>query len=126
MRGRFEKARNFLESAEALFTVGSVDGVLGPTSPYATSFVDLCVDAGIAAADAICVKKTGRYSSGSNHNHGVAVLQDATDRATAKHLEALVRVKSKAAYTAKPVDAADIHNAGAAARALVSTAEDTI
>ncbi|OIH97787.1 hypothetical protein BIU90_14365 [Curtobacterium sp. MCBA15_001] len=120
------KAKGFLESAEALFTVGSVDGVLSPTSPYATSFVDLCVDAGIAAADAICVKKTGRYSSGGNHNDGVAVLQAATDRSTAKHLDALVRVKSRAAYSARPVDAADVHNAGVAARALVAVAEDTI
>lgn len=125
MRGRLDKAKNFLESAETLLTVGSTDGVLNPSSPYAISFVDLCVDAGIAAADAICVKTIGRYNSGA-HNDGVAVLQSATDRSTAKHLDALVRVKTRAAYSARPVDAADIHNAGEAARALVAAAQDLI
>lgn len=126
MRGRLEKAKGFLESAETLFEFGAEDGILSPTSPHANSFVDLCVDAGIAAADAICIGKTGRYSSGASHNDGVSILQDATDRPIAKHLETLVRVKNKAAYSARSVDASDIHNAGAAARALVAVAEDLV
>ena len=127
MRGRFNKAKGFLESAETLFTLGSNDsGVLMPSSPQADSFVDLCVDAGIAAADAICVKKTGRYSSSTDHSAAIALLQDATGRSTAKHLGTLVQVKNKAAYSAKSVDASDIHSAGEAARALVAHAEDII
>jgi hypothetical protein len=126
MRGRFSKAKDFLESAEALFVVGSDAGVLAPTSVHASSFVDLCVNAGIAAGDAICIKRTGRYSSGGDHNAAVAILKDATDRAVAKNLDMLIRVKSKAAYSARAVDASDIHNAGEAARALVDYARDVI
>ncbi|WP_412168558.1 hypothetical protein ACLUS2_016730 [Curtobacterium flaccumfaciens pv. flaccumfaciens] len=54
------------------------------------------------------------------------ILQDATDRPIAKRLETLVRVKNKAAYRARSGDASDIHNAGAAARALVAVAEDLV
>lgn len=126
MRGRLSKARGFLASAEALFALGQQGGILAPTSEHADSYVDLCVDAGIAASDAICIKKTGKYSSGGSHEDAVAVLQAATDRPTAKHLGTLVNMKSGTAYGHRPVTAADIHNAGVAAVALVEYAENLI
>lgn len=126
MRGRLTKARDFLTSANALFELGKEGGVLAPTSEHAAAYVDLSVDAGIAASDAICISKTGRLSSGASHDDAVAVLQAATDRATAKHLGTLVAMKSGTAYGHRPVTAADIHNAGIAAAALVDYAERLI
>jgi hypothetical protein len=126
MRGRLEKAKGFLESAEALHDLGSEGGVLAPTSRHANSYVAECILAGIAAADALCIRRTGRYHRSTNHDAAVAVLRDATDRSTAKHLQTLVNLKNKAEYWAKAVDAADIRGAGAAALALVAAAEDAI
>jgi hypothetical protein len=126
MRGRLTKARDFLASAKALFTLGEEGGVLAPTSEHAASYIDLCVDAGIAASDAICISKTGRFSSGAAHQDAVAVLQAATDRATARHLGTLLAMKTGAAYGHRRATAQEIHNAGIAAAALVEYAENLI
>lgn len=121
-RGRLAKAREFLESAEVLRDMGTEAGVFTAASPLADSVVSLCVLSGIASADALCIRRTGRYYKGSDHVAAVPVLAAATDRSTAKHLSALLQVKTLAEYDARSVDDRDIVEALGAAEALLAAA----
>lgn len=121
--GRLAKAAEFRDAADTLEGFAVEDGgMLSRDSAYATAFVVLCVLSGIASADAICIRDTGKYARGGDHNGSIAVLEDAAGRPTAKHLDTLLTIKSKAEYSAHAIGDADIHNARGAADALVSAA----
>lgn len=83
--------------------------------------VDLLVDAGIAAADAICCARLGVYSAGESHNEAIALLEKA-ERDVAKDLQALLNLKSKVAYTHQSVTTDDRKRANRAASCLVEAA----
>jgi len=88
------------------------------------AYVTLCVHAGIAAADTICARRLGLYSSGENHNEAVALLRRVQPDGPelGGHLAALLGLKTKAGYTARPVSGNDRMLAGRRARALVDVA----
>jgi hypothetical protein len=83
--------------------------------------VDLLVDAGIAAADAICCVRLGVYSAGESHNEAIALLEKA-ERDVAKDLQALLNLKSKVAYAHQSVTTDDRKRANRAASHLVEAA----
>ncbi|WKK72698.1 hypothetical protein Q0F99_07175 [Rathayibacter oskolensis] len=97
--GRLSKAEEFAEAA-AVFV--SIEGRI----ESADAFVTLAVHAGIAASDAICIRKLGRYSPTGSHSDSVALLRRA-DPEAAKHLERLLTLKTKAGYSARPVTTAE-------------------
>lgn len=97
--GRLRKAEQFLTvAAETLDLAGEQHDV---GDAYAT----WCVTAGIAAADVICC----------------ALLKQA-DKMAARHLDTLLGMKTKAAYTSTAVNADDIKRAERAAMWLVESA----
>lgn len=121
-RGRLAKATEFLEAAEVLRALGGDAGVFSAGSQFANAFVTQCVLSGIAAADAICVARTGKYSRSGAHDEAVPVLRAAAGQSVAKHLEVLLAVKTKAEYNARSVSDGDIVRAGEAAEALEAAA----
>ena len=112
--GRMAKAAEFFLAAE---TIASAIEDQNVTDAYVT----LCVHAGIAAADAICCARLGEYAQGDDHQEAVALLSKA-DRANAKHLRALLDMKTRSAYSAVPASLTDQKRAGRAAAALVTAA----
>src|SRR5438105_12000882 len=88
--GRLRKAEQFLAAANDLL---DADGS-GPADAY----VSLCVNAGIRAGDVICCAVLGKHSVGEDHREAVALLKQA-DKEAAKHLDVLLGMKTKAAYT---------------------------
>jgi len=113
-RGRKKKAAGFLNSAQALdVVVDTPDGT--------DSYVQLCVLAGIAAADVICCAKFGHHSQGEDHSSAIALLKS-VDKASAKHLAVLLGMKTQSGYTHKDASADDRKRAGRAATALVEEA----
>jgi hypothetical protein len=113
-RGRKKKARDFLTSAQSL-------GIIVDTPDGTDSFVQLCVLAGIAASDVICCAKLGHHHQGDDHGSAVALLKTA-DKPSAKHLAALLGMKTRTGYTHKDALADDRKRAERAATALVEKA----
>ena len=105
-QGRLTKAIEFYDAAV----------VVEDDMPNAS--VDLFVDAGIAAADAICCSRLGVYAAGENHNEAISLLEQA-ERGIEKHLRTLLNLKSKVAYTHQPVTADERKRASRAAAAMV-------
>ncbi|NUU06358.1 hypothetical protein [Leifsonia sp. C5G2] len=120
--GRLRKAEGFHEAAEWLHDIDSEDGILAGTSFFANSAVALYVLSGIASADAVCIRATGRYSANGSHDASIAVLRDAAGQPVAKHLQTLLAIKSRAEYDSRSVTGGDIQVARAAAGALLSAA----
>jgi len=114
-RGTQAKARQFLEAAE---TVEALDD---DANDVADAYVTLCVHAGIAAAHVICCKPLGESSRGEDHSAAVALVGRASESA-AKNLRDLLRMKTKAGYSAVPASGTDYRRAGRAARAVVEEA----
>ncbi len=113
-RGRKKKATDFLNSAHALdLVVDTADGT--------DSCVQLCILAGIAAADVICCAILGHHSQGEDHNSAVVLLRSA-NKASAKHLATLLNMKTRSGYTHKEALANDRKRAIRAATALVDEA----
>ena len=115
--GRLAKARQFLLAAETITTV--IDD-----QEIADAFVTLCVHAGIAAADVICCAKLGVYHSGENHNEAVTLLAS-VDRSAAKHLKALLDMKTRSGCSPVLTSSADQKRAGRAAAALFTIASSS-
>jgi hypothetical protein len=113
--GRLVKAGKFLDAADLI--ADQPGGEAGSADAYVT----LCVSAGIAAADVICCARLGQHAQGQDHNEAVALLGQA-DGGSAKHLRALLSMKTKASYSHAGVSAADAKRAGRAAEALVEAA----
>lgn len=114
--GRLRKARQFQLAADVVREYADGDLAL------ADAYVTLCVHAGIAAADVICMDRLGAYARGTAHDEAISLLAQA-DKDAAKHLGALLGLKTKAGYSSMPVRPQDIQRAGRAMQALVETAE---
>ncbi len=108
--GRLSKANEFFDAADQL----------GEEMPNAAG--DLYVDAGIAAADVICCVRLGVHSNTGNHNEAVALLKKA-DSGSERHLNTLLNLKNKAAYTHQDLSSAELKKMNRAAEHLVGTAK---
>jgi hypothetical protein len=113
--GRLAKAKQFLAAAGLIEDSASGD--------VADAYVTLCVHSGIAAADVICCARLGRYAHGDSHAEAIALLRKARAADSARRLEVLLGMKSKAGYTHLPSSTTDLKRAGRAAKDLVEAAE---
>lgn len=115
-RGRLNKAMQFQRVAkDALALVDEHQEV-------ADAVVTLCVHAGIAASDAICLAALGHHAHGQDHNDAVILLKS-VDKDAAKHLGTLLAMKTRAGYGYSPVSAEQMKKAVRAMDALVLTAQ---
>lgn len=113
--GRLAKAQQFLAAAALI-----EDAVSDET---ADAHVTLCVHTGIAAADVICCARLGRRAQGDNHAAATALLKKANAADSARRLEVLLSMKSKAGYTHLPSSTTDVKRAARAAKSLLEVAE---
>jgi len=109
------KAAQFLTAADLVRDLADKD------DDVADAFATLCVHAGIAASDVICCIRLGEHAQGENHSETIALLMVA-DKAAAKHLSALLALKTKSGYSHNPITPAEAKRAGRAAEALVEAA----
>jgi hypothetical protein len=88
----------------------------------------LAILAGIAASDAICCVRLGRYHRGEDHRRATELLQAATPdgRELAIRLERLVGLKDTAHYGAALVTPTNANLAVRWARQLVSRAQEEL
>jgi hypothetical protein len=114
-QGRLRKAVEFLDAATLI--AAQPDG----KATAADAYVTLCVQAGIAASDVICCARLGCHAHGQDHNDAVTLLAQANSDA-ARHLRALLTMKTKADYSHTPISTAEAKRAGRAAEALVEAA----
>lgn len=114
-RGRMRKAREFFDAAAAIAS-GEEGG-----DQSNDALVTLYVHAGIAASDAICCARLGVHASGENHAEAVELLRSAVGP-TARHLQALLSLKSKAGYSHVRVTGTDVKRAQRAAEHLLDAA----
>lgn len=114
-RGRLNKAMQFQRVAlDALALVDEHHEV-------ADAVVTLCVHAGIAASDSICLAALGHHAHGQDHNDAVILLKS-VDADSAKHLGTLLGMKTRAGYGYSPVSAEQLKKATRAMDALVLAA----
>ena len=113
--GRLAKANQF--AAVAM----DVADLAAEAREVADAYVTLLVHAGIAAADVICCARLGEYAQGSNHNEAIALLKTA-DPDSARHLETLLKMKTRAGYGHMPASQDDLKKAQRAGDALLKTA----
>lgn len=85
-RGRLQKAQEFLDIAQ-------LAGV-----EYPDGCVSNAVLSGSASADVICCVRVGEHAAGEDHQQAIDLLRRAHGQA-AKHLDRLLRRKSKSAYS---------------------------
>lgn len=111
--GRMSKANEFFDAAEHL----------GVDMPNAAG--DLYVDAGIAASDVICCVRLGVHSNTGNHSEAVALLKRA-DSGSERHLNTLLNLKNKAAYTHLDLTSAELKKMNRAAERLVEAAKQAV
>ncbi|WP_055400392.1 MULTISPECIES: hypothetical protein [unclassified Mycobacterium] len=111
--GRMSKAVEFLEGAEHL----------EDEMPNAAG--DLFIDAGIAASDVICCIRLGMHSNSGTHSDAVTLLERAS-KGTEKHLNTLLGLKNKAAYTHQPLSPAECKKMNRAASHLVEAARRAV
>ncbi|MBS9532763.1 hypothetical protein KIH27_04075 [Mycobacterium sp. M1] len=111
--GRMSKATEFFDAAD----------LLGKEMVNAAG--DLYVDAGIAAADVICHVRLGVHSNSGNHNEAVA-LQKQADSGSERHLNTLLNLKNKAAYTHQDLTSAELKKMNRAAEQLVETGKRVV
>ncbi|MXP24138.1 hypothetical protein GIY30_22630 [Gordonia sp. HNM0687] len=108
--GRMSKANEFLDAADHL----------GEEMPNAAG--DLYVDAGIAASDVICCVRLGVHSNTGNHAEAAALLKRA-DSGSERHLNTLLNLKNKAAYTHQDLTSAELKRMIRAAQHLDESAK---
>lgn len=85
-RGRLKKAQEFLDIAQLAGT------------EYPDGCVSNAILSGIASADVICCVRAGEHAAGEDHQRAVELLRRAHEPA-ARHLDRLLRRKSKSAYS---------------------------
>jgi hypothetical protein len=121
-RGRLAKAKQFLDAAQTLRDLADDEAAIGD------ALVTLCVHAGIAAADAICCVALGEHSRGESHDEAVKLIKrvrpDGNDLGNA--LNALLAMKTRAAYGSEPVSGELRLRARRGAERLVSAATDRV
>ncbi|WP_210418475.1 hypothetical protein [Agromyces intestinalis] len=103
-QGRRRKADQFAEAADIVEQFDDNDAEL------VDAIVTLCVHAGIAASDVIGMKRLGTHVQGDNHTDAIAHLKKA-DASAAKHLSALLQLKTKAGYGFDSISRADLTRA---------------
>ncbi|MBF0722606.1 hypothetical protein [Sanguibacter inulinus] len=99
--GRSSKAEQFQLAAQMVRDLDEGDGALDD------AVVTLCVHAGIAAADVLLVRTTGRYSKGASHADAAVALAKVA-REPSRALSTLLRMKTRAGYSAQPVQRAQV------------------
>jgi hypothetical protein len=120
---RLAIAEQFIELAEA------PDSLNSDHNPYrANALVSNYVQAGIAAADAICCVELKEHALGESHSDAINLIKKvASDGATlAKDLGALLGMKTNASYGSTPMKANDVLRAQRAADRLVKTARERL
>lgn len=116
--GRYRKAEQFADAA-SLFRDDATEDV----GEFGDAYVTLAVHSGIASADVIAISLIGEYSPTGNHEESVAVLKKA-DAESAKHLERLLGMKTKAGYAYRPASNEDVSKAHRAHEALLARASE--
>lgn len=95
-RGRLAKAIQFQDAAHVVLELADEH------ADVADAAATLAVHAGIAAADALCLARLGKHHEGKDHRSAVALLRDVAP-SQAGHLDALLRFKTRAAYSYTPI-----------------------
>ena len=117
-RSRRDQGRAFLDVADIL---------LNEPATRAETHVAaaLAVLAPIAADDAICGLRLGRYSRGQDHNQAAALLEtvDLTDRTLPAKLRRVLASKDTVHYSPRLISATDASALVRQARSLVDAAE---
>ena len=116
IEGRARKAAQFLDAAETIREFAEEEADIGD------AYVTLCVHAGIAAADALCCRALGHHVQGENHAQAIAEVS----KVAKKHgddLRVLLRMKTKAGYSAAAVSRDELKRAGRAAHRLVAASQ---
>ncbi|MET4159958.1 hypothetical protein [Agromyces sp. PvR057] len=110
--GRRHKAEQFARATEI------VDELADDEFDLIDAVVTLCVHAGIAASDVICMRRLGTYAQGESHTDAIKHLYGA-DTAAANQLSTLLGMKTKAGYGQDSVSATDVKRAVRAMHALL-------
>lgn len=108
-------AMQFYEAAEMVRELADDD------EDVTNAYVTLCVHAGIAAADVRCAAALGEYARGENHVDAVDLLAT-VDKRAAKHLDALLKLKTVAGYGTTTISADRVRRATRAMEFLVESA----
>lgn len=121
VRARAEHARDSLLTADTRFATG------GPTASNNTTGMN-AVNAGIAAADAICGSKLGYRSSGQDHRQAIGLLSQALpERKTAVgDLGRLLEAKTLTTYGASHITEARAKDLLTYATRLVAVMEEVL
>jgi len=114
---RLAKAHQFAEAASLLFDERS------RSTSHPDAYVTNAVHAGIAAADAICIRILGKYSANAAHQEAASLLKLANPK-LATHLSRLLALKTRAGYSAVTVSTADVNQARRAHLSLLEAAQD--
>lgn len=113
--GRLKKVIAFRDAAEV------IEQFMNDGTDLRDAYVTLCVHAGIAAADVICMDALGEYYSGQSHDQAARLLAR-VDGADSKQLTALLGMKTKAGYSDVPVANDQLARAKRSMDALVDRA----
>lgn len=113
--GRMAVALQFYQSAEL------VRELADEADDVANAYVTLCVHAGIAAADVRCAAALGEYAKGESHREAIDLLAK-VDKVAARHLEALLNLKTIAGYGTTTISAERVRRATRAMEYLVESA----
>lgn len=113
--GRLVKANQFAAVAS------DVADLADQAQDVADAYVTLLVHSGIAAADVICCARLGEHAQGANHNDAIELLRTA-DADSARHLETLLKMKTRVGYGYTPASHDDLTKAQRAGDALLKTA----
>lgn len=110
--GRRHKAEQFARATEI------VDALADDEYDLIDAVVTLCVHAGIAASDVVCMRRLGTYMQSENHTDAVKHLRGA-DAAAASQLSTLLGMKTKAGYGYDSISGTDAKRAVRAMHALL-------
>ena len=113
--GRLRKAVQFAAAAATMAELAD------EADEISDAYVTLLIHAGIAAADVICCARLGRHAQSESHHEAAALLKTADD-GSARHLETLLKMKTRIGYGHMPASPEDQKKAQRAADALLRTA----
>lgn len=117
-RNRRQQARAFIDVAETILEEPA-------TQADAHVAAAIAVLAAIAAADAICGLRLGRYNRSQDHNQAAALLEtvDLPDTTLATKLRRVLASKDNAHYSPRLISKTDAQGIVRQASALVEAAE---
>lgn len=121
-KGRLAKAEQFFDAAETIRQFADHESDVGD------AYVTLCVHAGIAAADAICCHELQQHAQGQNHNDAVQLIRQVKPdgKQLGAALARLLKYKTRAGYSAIPVNADMRKQSREAATKLLTAANDRL